>query len=98
MIDTQENHPHPTYRTEPDVRKIEMPLFQEKKPDMWLFQVSTILHLHEVKESAFALGPAQFWLQVEEKKMPFISWQELKTQLTWRFKGTQSMSLRQRFL
>lgn len=74
-----------------------MSLSEGKEPESGLFQVSTILHLHEMMEFAFALGPALVQLQVEEKKIPFIAWQEFKIQLNCRFRGTQSMSLRQRF-
>lgn len=96
--------PSLTYHVDTNIRKIEMPLFDRERLEVWLYQAEHYFALHEMTEPAklrvvriHLIGPMQLWLQSKEKKRPFITWHELKAQQTLRFEDVEAMTIRQRF-
>lgn len=86
---------------EPDVQKIEMPLFNGEHIKIWLSEADNYF-LHEMTEEAKVwaawlcmTGPARVWLQIEERRHLYITWLELRTQITHCYKGAQFLALRQ---
>ncbi|KAK9106331.1 hypothetical protein Syun_022342 [Stephania yunnanensis] len=94
----------PPYRSGPDVRKIQMPTCNGEDLLVWFNQAEHYFALHEMAEESklragriCLVGPAQIWLQMEEKTTPFTSWIGLKEQLARRFMDADPLSLNQQF-
>ena len=86
-------------------KKLEMPTYVgEGDPTTWAFQVERYFGVNKLSESekleaagVCLRGAALAWLQWEENRRPYLTWEELKGQLLQRFlpkrKGTQQQRL-----
>lgn len=100
-MDSQFTTYPPPCQTESDIRKMELLQFDGNWPEIWLYQAESYFTLHQMVEEAKLraaricfIGSAQIWLQIEENKHPFVTWIGLKTQMSRRFRGAQTMAFR----
>lgn len=73
-------------------RRIELSSFDGENPDGWILKAERYFALHRMTNTeklettiiSFE-GEALIWFGWENKKRPFLSWEELKSQLLLRF-------------
>lgn len=91
-------------RVDPNVRKMELPLFEGKDAESWIYRAEHYFELHHFSEEAklravkiCLSGPALIWLKTEERREKIESWLELRAMMLNRFRESHCYDLRERF-